>query len=290
MKRILTICTRGTVTFSQLQPNYRVFSSFRRFATILDQEEDDWQIVEDDTYLGGFKKRQHPTTTTRTTTSTKAKTKESKQTDIASLIGENNDNKNARANAKLDENARNDSNLYQNKSHRISRPIKAFGEYIYGPNAIYSALLSNKRPFFHRLYIKPIDNENENENEQDGNDDVNNNNDANNDEQENNKNNNLNTKVQSKRKQRFQEIISLAEKMQIPVELWYVFRIAHIYKYVFIIYYRLKYATILNKDAINCIITVGDKFKCYNRDSKKFFFVPTILECDLYCNHIVCQK
>ena len=38
----------------------------------------------------------------------------------------------------------------------IRKPIQAIGEYIYGPNAIMSALKSNKRPFYHRLYLSPI--------------------------------------------------------------------------------------------------------------------------------------
>eukprot|EP01084_Bolivina_argentea_P082890 150081_1 len=72
----------------------------------------------------------------------------------------------------------------------IRKPIKPIGEYLYGPNAIYAALKSNKRPFYHRLYLSPII-----END---------------------------TKIQhdkiSKRKQNYHEIISLCNTIQIPIE------------------------------------------------------------------------
>ena len=78
------------------------------------------------------------------------------------------------------------------KSNISQQDLKPFGEYIYGPNAIYSALLSNKRSFYHRLFMTPI------------------------------KSTANNTTQNSKRKDRFNDITELANKMQIPIEFWYV--------------------------------------------------------------------
>eukprot|EP01083_Nonionella_stella_P023905 66134_1 len=72
----------------------------------------------------------------------------------------------------------------------IRRPIKPMGEYLYGPNAIYAALKSNKRPFYHRLFLSPII---ENDSKKDN-------------------------KPISKRKQNYNDIMRLCEAQQIPIE------------------------------------------------------------------------
>ena len=66
----------------------------------------------------------------------------------------------------------------------IRKPIKPTGEYLYGPNAIYTALKAKKRPFYHRLYLSPIDK----------------------------------SQTNSKRQQYFNEIVSLCDSMHIPIE------------------------------------------------------------------------
>jgi len=37
----------------------------------------------------------------------------------------------------------------------IRKPIESSGEYIYGAHAVYTALLANKRPHYHRLFVHP---------------------------------------------------------------------------------------------------------------------------------------
>ena len=72
----------------------------------------------------------------------------------------------------------------------IRKHIKATGEYLYGPNAVLSALKADKRPFFHRLFLSPISDD---------------------------KKQDRNSK-QSKRARNFNEIVDLCEAMHIPIE------------------------------------------------------------------------
>lgn len=74
----------------------------------------------------------------------------------------------------------------------IRRHIKPIGEYLYGPNAVLSALKANKRPFFHRLFLSPISNHS--------------------DDKQSDQN------AKSKRARNFEEITSLCDTMEIPIE------------------------------------------------------------------------
>lgn len=78
-----------------------------------------------------------------------------------------------------------------NKFLEIRQKMTAIGEYLYGPNAIYSALKSNKREHFHRLFMSPV-------------------------------HTNIIGKHPSslsKREQRYIEISDLCRKMNIPIEI-----------------------------------------------------------------------